>query len=116
MSDEQSFSITDFGASFKGFLDQVNANAPVMEPFFAKRLREHFGSDPTVLPTLVESFQTSDHANVQIALNALLADEGSSFELLGMLSEHPMYSGLNFAQLIADGRSGPVLQQGPVEY
>jgi hypothetical protein len=31
----------DFGASFKGFLDQMSAAAPADEPVFRQRLREH---------------------------------------------------------------------------
>jgi hypothetical protein len=37
MSDESPLSIKDFGASFKGFLEQVTAHAPAEEPFFAAR-------------------------------------------------------------------------------
>jgi hypothetical protein len=36
----------DFGASFKGFMEQMAQQARAEEPFFRRRLREHFGSDP----------------------------------------------------------------------
>jgi hypothetical protein len=42
----------DFGASFKGFLDQMSAAAPAEEPVFRRRLREHFDCEPNELPTL----------------------------------------------------------------
>jgi ATPase family protein associated with various cellular activities (AAA) len=121
MSDEsQPISIKDFSASFKGFLDQVTREAPTEEPFFAKKLREHFGQDPALLPTLSESFATTDHANVQLAFDAYFTQEGRSFELLGMITEHPMYGGGTFANLIAaPGRGltyGSGIAQGPVEY
>jgi hypothetical protein len=114
MSDEQDFSIRDFGASFKGFMEKVAAAAPTEEPFFAKRLREHFDGDASLLPTLSESFAPSDHANVQVALDALL--EGVAFDLVGFVSEHPGFGGTNFAQLLTGGRFGSAPNQGPVEY
>jgi hypothetical protein len=121
MSDDTPLSIKDFGASFKGFLEQVTREAPPPEdPFFLKKLRQHFGEDPALLPTLSESFATSDHANVQMAMDAYLAGEGRSSELFGMISEHPVYAGMTFSQLIAaPGRGlayGSGVAQGPVEY
>ena len=120
MSDESPLSVRDFGASFKGFLEQVTAQAPAEEPFFAKKLREHFGGDPALLPTLSESFSTTDHANLQLAIDAVLSEGGRPFELLGMISDHPMYGGMTFSQLIAEpGRGlsfGRGVAQGPVEY
>src|SRR5437588_1443873 len=50
----------DFGASFKGFLDQMNAHKkPAEEPFFVRSLRDHFGADPTTLPIVSETFPTT---------------------------------------------------------
>ncbi len=117
MSDDQSPSIKDFGASFKGFLDQVVSQTPVEGPFFSKTLREHFAADPATLPTLVESFAVADHGNVQIGLDSLISSDSRSFELMGLLSEQPTYGGMNFAQLIGRGL-GPNggVKRGPVGY
>src|SRR5687767_11796297 len=119
MADETPLSIKDFGASFKGFLDQVTAQVPVEEPFFFKKLRDHFSNDPALLPTVSEGFAPSEHANIQIALDAYLAIEGRTSELLGMIVDSP-YGGVSFAQLIAGpGRGlsyGSGIAQGPVEY
>ena len=43
---------TDFGASFKGFLDQMSAAAPAEEPVFRRRLRDHFECEPNELANL----------------------------------------------------------------
>ena len=39
----------EFGAAFKGFLEQAVAQAPVEQPFFVRRLTEHFGEAPLVV-------------------------------------------------------------------
>jgi AAA+ superfamily predicted ATPase len=39
----------DFGASFKGFLDQMSVPAPAEEPVFRRRLRDHFECEPNEL-------------------------------------------------------------------
>ena len=120
MADDAPLSIKDFGASFKGFLEQVTAATPVEDPFFLRKLREHFGQNPAVLPTVAESFPPTDHANVQIAVDAYLSESGRAHELLGIISEHPMYGGTSLSQLIAaPGRGlsyGNGAAQGPVEY
>lgn len=43
MADERAKSLEDFSASFKGFMDQMAAQAPAEEPAFLKLLRAHFG-------------------------------------------------------------------------
>jgi hypothetical protein len=40
MADEQAKSLGDFGASFKGFLDQIAAQTPAEEPVLLGRLRD----------------------------------------------------------------------------
>ncbi len=60
----------DFGASFKGFLDQMSAAAPAEEPVFRGRLREHFERNPNELPTLTEKFPPYDHANLHLAVES----------------------------------------------
>ena len=66
-------SVQDFGASFKGFLDQMSAAAPAEEPLFRRYLRDHFECEPNELTILSEQFPTYDHANVHSALESELA-------------------------------------------
>jgi hypothetical protein len=109
----------DFGASFKGFLDQMSAAAPAEEPVFRRRLRDHFNSEPNELTILGEKFPAHDHANVYSALQAELLGDGSSVETIGVTSPHP-YMSVTLSMLAAPGKSGLMggdgTVEGPVEY
>src|SRR5215471_2767068 len=83
---------TEFGASFKGFLDQMNAAAPAEEPVFRRRLREHFDCEPTELAVLGEKFPAYDHANVQQALDAEFESADGSVATFGVLNPHHFMS------------------------
>jgi hypothetical protein len=80
------FSAEDFGASFKGFLDQMSAAAPSEEPIFRRRLREHFEREPKELPTLTEKFPTYDHANLHTAVESELSGTDCSVETFGVIN------------------------------
>ena len=47
-------SIGEFGVAFKGFLEQAAAQAPLEEPFFVRRLNEHFGTQAQTLPVVAQ--------------------------------------------------------------
>jgi hypothetical protein len=109
----------DFGASFKGFLEQMSAAAPPEEPVFRRRLREHFEQEPNELPTLSEKFSTYDHANLHIALDSELSGEDCSVSTFGVISPHP-FMGVTLSILVAPAKSGLMgggeISEGPVEY
>ena len=48
-------SAKDFGASFKTFMEQMSRESPADEPFFRRRLREHFGADPSKFSIVAHS-------------------------------------------------------------
>jgi len=114
-----SISVTDFGASFKGFLEQMAAQGPAQEPVFVCRLREHFAQDPTTLPVVSEAFETYDHPNVHLAIEDYLAQAGRSADVLGIISDHK-YMGVGLSHLVAPAGSSlmgrSVATEGPVEY
>jgi hypothetical protein len=60
MADSNPKSVEEFGASFKGFLDQMATQAPAEDPVFLVRLRSHFGADPTAYPIVREQFDASN--------------------------------------------------------
>jgi hypothetical protein len=61
----------EFGASFQGFIEQMTAQKkPADAPFFVQKLREHFGSEPSKLPIVSESFAKHDHVLRRAALYA----------------------------------------------
>jgi SpoVK/Ycf46/Vps4 family AAA+-type ATPase len=110
---------TDFGASFKGFLDQMSAVAPIEEPIFRRRLRDHFEREPNELPTLSEKFPAYDHANLNSALEAEFAGADCSIATFGVINPHP-YMSATLSMLAAPGKAGLAggdgLAEGPVEY
>jgi len=109
----------DFGASFKGFLEQMAAQGSTEEPVFVRRLRTHFGREPNTLPVVSESFETYEHPNLQTAIDEYLSQPGRSAEIVGIISPNK-FMGLGLADLVAPG--GPALfgqgqaTEGPVEY
>ncbi len=78
----------------------------------AVRLREHLGSDPKALPTTGAEFSVAEHANLQLALDAVLGDA----ELLGFTTRHMGFGSLGVAEIVAgQGMTGPI-SLGPVRY
>jgi hypothetical protein len=114
-----SISPKDFGASFKGFLDQMSAAAPAEEPVFRRRLREHFGDEPKDFATLSEKFPTYDHANLHLALESEFSGADCSVATLGVINPHP-YMTATLSMLVAPGKGGLMHggepTDGPVEY
>ncbi len=50
MSSDEPIEASAFMASFKGFMDQVVAHAPLVEePIFLRRLREHVAAEPATI-------------------------------------------------------------------
>src|SRR5207247_5369907 len=108
----------EFGAAFKDFLRQSVAQAPAEEPFFRRRMREHFGGEPGELAVVSYDFATHDHPNLQLALDSYVT-EGRSAETLGVSSQNKRFQGVGLSDLAARGSGGlwgggP--QPGPVEY
>ena len=60
---------------------------------------EHLGEDPSELPTYTEQFHVSEHANLQLALDALLADV-SEWRLLGLPAELQHYGEFSLASML----------------
>jgi hypothetical protein len=109
----------EFGSSFKGFLDQMAAQAPAQEPVFLRRLRDHFGQAPGALPVIAESFETHDHPNLQVAIDDFLSRAGCSAEVVGVAGGQ-QFMRLSLADLVAPRGSallgGASPSEGPVEY
>ena len=108
-----------FGASFKGFLDQMSAAAPAEEPVFRRRLREHFECEPTELAILSEKFPAYDHANLQKAIDAEFETADGSVATYGVINPHPFMSA-SLTELAAPSKAGLMggggTAEGPVEY
>ncbi len=107
----------DFGVSFKGFLDQMQAQkSPVEAPFFARKLQEHFSVDPALLPVVSDSFAPHDHANIHLAIEHYLARDGRSAEVLGVAGGGP-FGARGLSELVTAHQGyGAAPAQGPVQY
>jgi ATP-dependent 26S proteasome regulatory subunit len=121
MAQNEGQSLGDFGASFKGFMDQMATQAPAEDPIFLTRLRAHFSAEPAAFPIVAEEFDPSDHPNVQRALDAYVSERNCSMELVGITGDQMFaYGGGGLAQLIKPAASGlwggPPTTQGPVQY
>ncbi len=115
MAEGEPLSPKEFGALFRSFLEQSVTAAPTGESYFSRRLREHFGQDPARLPTLSETFDSSDRPNLQLAIDAYLARAGCRSELVGMMGITD-YQEPSFATLLLAGVRGATASEGPVQY
>jgi hypothetical protein len=117
---EQSLSARDFGSAFKGFLEQAVTGAPGEEPPLVGQVRAHLGVEPGSLAIVGQDFDSTDHANVQIALDAYLEPETRTAELVGFASPFPGYQAVSLAALLvskpAGLMGGPSVEMGPVQY
>jgi hypothetical protein len=76
------------------------------------RLREHLGVDPGELPSTGAEVSLAEQANLQLALNAVLADA----EILGFTTRHPAFGSIGLSEILAGhGMTGPI-RLGPVQY
>jgi hypothetical protein len=111
----------EFGASFKDFLDQMRSQkkpTAAEEPFFVRKFREHFASEPASLPVVSQMFPKHDHVNLHNAIEGYVSHGGRSAELLGVLGAGGFPgSGKGLAALLVPGGGfGGDPKEGPVEY
>jgi hypothetical protein len=89
------------------------ANAPAEESALRKRLREHLGCDPAELPVVSREMAVWERPNLQLALDAYLAENGRSHEFVGLTSQRGWHMGLaELAQRPQRG-AGAVFNLGP---
>jgi hypothetical protein len=80
---------------------------------FRDTLFAHFGADPARMPTLTEKLGLHDHANLQLALDGLLAE--SAHSLMGFHSSMSAYRTATFAGLLSS-QTHEAAEHGPVQY
>ncbi len=75
-------------------------------------LREHLGGDPKELPTTGAEFPMTEHANLQLAIDAVLGEA----EIVGFTTRHMGFGSVGLAEIVAgQGMMGPI-SVGPVQY
>ena len=101
-----------FGAAFVEFMHAMSFAAEHKESEITVRLREHLGADPKELPTTGADFPLTEHANLQLAIDAVLSDA----EIVGFTARHAGFGSVGLAELVAgQGMTGPI-SVGPVQY
>jgi ATPase family associated with various cellular activities (AAA) len=104
--------IRTFGALFSQFVESMSFAARALESEVAARMREHLGADPRKLPATAAEFAPTDHANLQLALEAVLPDAA----LLGMSAVHPAFTGLGLSGILSGQAAVGPVDIGPVQY
>ena len=67
----------ELAGAIKRLVEWAEGAAPQPEPPVRVRLREHFGCDPGELPVVSRPLESWDRPNLQVALDAWLADKDS---------------------------------------
>lgn len=95
--------VGEFGRLFQQFLEQMSHAAREGQTSPLRDLLDsHLGEDCSALPVVSESFMPYDHANVQVAVDAYLAQQGRHFELHGATGQQRHYG--SFSDLIQQSR------------
>ena len=91
--------VDEFAALFRRFLERM-ARPAGEGPSLAERLADHLGVDPIGLSAIAESFESWEHANVQAALDAYLAQPGHDAQLVGVLGGQKRGFGVGLSDLL----------------
>lgn len=114
------FSPGDFASSFKDFMDTMNSQQVSEDPPFFKRIKMHFGQNPTELPIVSDEFPRYEHPNVHLALESYRIAPGRDSVILGFLDQFGEFKPPNLSSLVSPSKKGLMGQmettEGPVQY
>lgn len=118
MADEPE-NVGDFGRSCRQFMETMAAAGEVEEPPFLALFRAHFESPTDELVIVGETFDASQHPNVQLAVEHLTSADGVECKLVGIQGLGHDY-GFSLSTLLQPRNSGFMggqdLRVGPVAY
>jgi hypothetical protein len=98
------------------FMARAADRTPQKLPFFAAKLRFHFGREPATLPILAETFESYEQPSLHLAIEDFLAREGRSADVLGVAGQ-TRFMGKSLSALLArSDQFGNGTAEGPVEY
>ncbi|GLZ01674.1 ATP-binding protein [Actinoplanes sp. NBRC 103695] len=104
-----------FAEQFRAFLKAIEESVPAPEPTrLHQRVTDHLGGDPTEQPVTTEGFAAYDLANVQAAMDAYLAGDGVSVDLIGLVGSGRDHH--NLADLMNNARKQAQFDIGTVDY
>ena len=100
-----------FGAAFEDFIETMSQVATRPESPLAAQLRAHLGTDPSALPSTVVELATTDHPNLQLALDAVLPDA----EIVGYGTRHSAFGAIGLADVISGMSMAGPIRPAPVQ-
>jgi hypothetical protein len=104
--------VEEFGELFAEFVRTALQAESKKEPPFRVLVRDHLAVDPLEVPIVALDVQAWDHANLQFAIDALLARPSRSAEVVGIAGGQKRFMALSLSDLINE----PHFHPGPVEY
>ncbi len=113
---ERGLSPERLSAVFKQFVDGVIAEGAAATCPLRERIRQHLAKEPSQLPVVAEEYDTFEHPNLQVALDAYLGRPGRQAELIGVAVQNKRFMGLNLSDLVSPRPGYPALAEGPVDY
>lgn len=88
--------VSRFAQTFQTFMEKMNEAAWAGKPSPVRDLLDrHLEADSSQLPVVSETFETYDHANVQVGLSAYLEAEGRSHDLVGLTGQQRHFESLS---------------------
>ncbi len=100
-----------FAAAFDDFQRAMSAAARRDQSALAERIRAYLGVDPQVLPSTVAEFAATDHPNLQLALDAVLAGA----DVVGYTVRQGGHVNVGLSEVLSgQSTTGPV-SPGPVQ-
>lgn len=104
--------LNEFEELFGEFVRRALRTESKQEPPFRALIAEHLGADPTRIPVVALDVPDWDHANLQLAVEALLETPGSEADLVGIAGGQKRFMALSLSDLVNE----PHFKPGPVEY
>jgi ATPase family associated with various cellular activities (AAA) len=99
--------VDDFKETFAAFVRSALDAEPSRDPPFRTLLEEHLGADPASLAVVGEDVPLWDHANLQLGLEALLAEPGRSHRLVGIGGGNKRFMALSLSDLLNERHFHP---------
>lgn len=104
MSDD--VDVAGFARSFEAFLERFREALPPTSSTLRRLAADHLGTDPSGLPSYTERLDASEHANLQLALDAFLSEQ-QDWSLLGLPAELHHFGDFSLASLLGGRFHGP---------
>lgn len=104
MADE--VDVAGFARSFEAFLERFREALPPRSSTLRRLATDHLGVDPSGLPSFTERLDASEHANLQLALDAFLSSQ-NGWSLLGLPAELHHFGDFSLASILGGRFHGP---------